>query len=94
MLVDFWGDVPYSEAFLGAANVQPVTDDATIYPQLLTLLDEGIEDMRETSGLRAPATDDYFYAGNAARWIRFANTLKLRLYLHLANTGSALKVGE
>lgn len=87
MLVDFWGDVPYSEAFLGNANIQPIADDdATIYPKLLTLLDEGIADMRQTSGLRAPAVDDYFYAGNAARWIRFANTLKLRLYLHLANT--------
>ena len=87
MLVDFWGDVPYSEAFLGNANVQPIADDdATIYPQLLALLDEGIADLRQTSGLLAPAVDDYSYAGNAGRWIRFANTLKLRLYLHLANT--------
>src|SRR5689334_20650970 len=27
MLVDFWGDVPFSEALKGASNVQPAVDD-------------------------------------------------------------------
>ena len=83
MLVDFWGDVPFSEAMKGNANVQPkADDDAAIYPELITLLDAGIADLKQTSGLRAPSTDDYFYGGNAARWIRLANSIKLRLYLH------------
>lgn len=89
ILVDFWGDVPFSEAMKGNANVQPkADDDAVIYPQLIALLDAGIADMKQTSGLRAPAADDYFYGGNATRWIRLANSIKLRLYLHLANLPS------
>lgn len=89
MLVDFWGDVPFSEAMKGNANVQPkADDDAAIYPELIALLDAAIADLKQTSGLRAPSTDDYFYGGNAARWIRLANSIKLRLYLHLANLPS------
>lgn len=88
IMVDFWGDVPFSQAIQGEANLQPdVDDDAAIYPQLITLLDAAIVDLKATSGLAAVGTDDYIYGGstNIIRWIRFANTLKLRLYLHMAN---------
>jgi hypothetical protein len=86
IIVDFWGDVPFSQAIKGAEILQPaIDDDATIYPALIALLDEAIVDMKATSALAAPAADDYIYAGNASRWIKFANTLKLRLYLHMAN---------
>jgi hypothetical protein len=87
LLVDFWGDIPYSEALKGVSNIQPAVDNGSaIYPQLLTLLDEAIVDLKATSGLLAPGTADYIYGGNAAKWIRAANVLKLRMYLKLANT--------
>jgi len=86
VLVDFWGDVPYSESHQGVANVQPaIDDDAAVYPQLITLLDEAIVDLKATSGLIAPSADDYIFGGNAARWIKTANVLKLRMYLKMAN---------
>jgi Starch-binding associating with outer membrane len=86
MITDLWGDVPFTEALKGTENVQPKPDRSQdIYPALITLLDEGIADLRRTSPLTAPSTDDYIYSGNTQRWIRFANTLKLRLYLHMAN---------
>lgn len=91
MLVDYWGDVPFSEAMLGAANLQPaVDDDADIYPALIDLIDEAIVDLKSTSPLPSIGTDDYIYggSGNIARWIKFANVLKLRLYLHMANVPS------
>ncbi|MEQ1585407.1 MAG: SusD/RagB family nutrient-binding outer membrane lipoprotein [Cyclobacteriaceae bacterium] len=87
ILVDFWGDVPFSQA-LKAGNFQPdIDDDAAIYPQLIALLDEAIVDLKATSGLPTVGAEDYFYggSGNINRWIKFANTLKLRLYLHMAN---------
>jgi hypothetical protein len=87
MIVDFWGDVPFTEALQGVANVTPaVDDDAAIYPALITLLDQAIVDLKTSSSLAAPAGDDYVFNGNAARWIKTANVLKLRMYLKLANT--------
>src|SRR4030095_6816085 len=39
LVVDTWGDVPYSEAQQLDANTSPgYDDDATIYPKLITLL--------------------------------------------------------
>ncbi len=87
LTTDTWGDVPYTQALKGTDNAQPAPDKSQdIYPALITLLDEAIVELRKTSPLVAPTTDDYIYGGNAQRWIRFANTLKLRLYLHMANS--------
>ncbi len=84
---DLWGDVPFTEAIQGTDNPQPKPDPSQqVYPRLITLLDEAITDLRKTSPLSAPtSTDDYIYGGNAIRWVKFANTLKLRLYLHMLN---------
>ena len=88
MLVDYWGDVPFSEAMQGSDNLQPaIDDDATIYPKLISMLDEAIVLLSTSSPLAVVGSDDLFYggSGNIAKWIKLANTLKLRLYLHMAN---------
>lgn len=83
-LADLWGDVPFTEAIQGAqGNVQPRLDRSQdIYVGCLQLLDQAIADLRRTSPLTAPGPDDYIFAGNTARWIRAANAVKLRIYLH------------
>jgi hypothetical protein len=86
VFTDLWGDVPYREAFQGAANLQPNIDTSKdIYDAAFKLLDDAAADFAKTSALAAPGPDDYFYGGNAPRWTRFINTLKLRLYLHQLN---------
>ncbi len=85
-LADLWGDIPFKEALQGTANLQPKLDASKdVYESALKLLDEGIAEFSKTSALAAPGPDDYFYGGNAQRWIRLANTVKLRLYLHQLN---------
>jgi hypothetical protein len=80
-MVDVWGDIPYSEALSGAANIAPrFDDDEAIYTDLFRLIDEGIANMRRTDSSRNPGTDDLIYTGDKAKWIRMANTLKLKLY--------------
>lgn len=89
VVTDLWGDVPYSQALLGTENTQPALDNSRdIYNNLLRLLDEAIADLAKTSSLAAPTTADYVYGGNAQRWTRLANTLKLRLYLHMLNANA------
>lgn len=83
---DCWGDIPFSEALQGDNAVyQPKLDPSqAVYTGVLRLLDEGIAEMKKTSALAAVGNDDYFYGGsaNAIRWVRLANSIKLRIYLH------------
>lgn len=82
-LVDLFGDVPYTEATkLTDGNLNPkFDDDATIYPSLISLLDQGIADLNNTAANpSSPGADDVIYGGSAAKWVKAANTIKLKLY--------------
>jgi hypothetical protein len=90
-VVDMWGDVPFTEATLGVNNRAPkYDDDATIYPKLITIIDQGIADLNATSSALVPGTNETIYGGNRAKWIKFANTLKMRIYLHYSEINPAL----
>lgn len=80
-MVDAWGDIPFSEANKGAELPYPkFDDDATIYPALIKLIDEGIADLAKADAGVFVNTSDLIYGGNAAKWRKFAKTLKLKLY--------------
>lgn len=80
MMVDVWGDIPFSEA-LNASDIQfpRYDDDAEIYPQLFDMIDDGIADLETGEGLE-PEGDDVIYGGDIDSWRRFAKTLKLKMY--------------
>jgi hypothetical protein len=83
ILVDTYGDVPFSEANKQTeGKPYPKYDEgATIYPQLFTLIDEGIENINaDAKNLFKPGSDDIIYGGSKDKWIRLANTLKLKMY--------------
>ncbi len=84
VLVDVFGDVPFSEANkLKEGILYPkFDDDAAIYTALFTLIDEGIADLNNTTApnTKRPGTDDLIYGGNVSKWIKAANTLKLKMY--------------
>ena len=92
VLVDVFGDVPFSEANkLKEGIIYPkFDDDATIYPALFTLLDEGIADLNNTSATNTlrPGNDDMMYGGSVDLWTRAANTIKLKLYTQIRKTKS------
>jgi Starch-binding associating with outer membrane/Susd and RagB outer membrane lipoprotein len=79
-MVDYFGDIPYSQADLGVGNTNPVVDKgAAIYDSAEALLDSGIANMAKTSSV-APS-NDLFYGGSAANWTTLANTLLLKAYV-------------
>ncbi|HEV7382650.1 MAG TPA: SusD/RagB family nutrient-binding outer membrane lipoprotein, partial [Dyadobacter sp.] len=86
ILVDLYGDVPFSEANRFASEepiLYPKFDKGEeIYPQLLTMLDAGIADITNTGAANTltPEADDLFYQGSVAKWEKAANTIKLKLY--------------
>jgi len=83
ILVDVYGDVPFSEFDQFNEGVtQPKFDQGKdIYPQLIALIDQGISDINNSApNASVPGADDYIYKGNMTNWIKAANTLKLKLY--------------
>jgi len=79
-LVDFFGDIPYTEAFQGAANLNPVADSgASVYAAAIGLLDSAIANFN-ADALGEPALDMY-YGGDWAAWTKAANTIKMKAYM-------------
>ena len=88
ILVNTYGDVPYSEA-LDINKVYPKYDDgATIYADLLTRLDKDLAALDDTSD--GFGGGDLFMGGNVTKWKVFANSLKLRLGMTIADSDPTL----
>ena len=83
-LVDFFGDVPYSESF-DPDNFNPAADDdAAVYAVAIEKLNSAIEDLGKEAA--ALPSNDLFYDGDPDKWATLAKTLKLKIYLNLRLT--------
>lgn len=83
-LVDFYGNIPYSEALLRGDNPTPKYDDAqTIYEDLIVKLNEAFvlidEAAEDTLTELVPGDDDVMFHGDMDKWKQLANTIKLRI---------------
>jgi hypothetical protein len=85
--VDTWGGLPYFETQQLDKNLKPKYDtDEVIYTELIKLLDQGIAEVNAPTSTLSPGTNSTIYPGafstTKANWVKFANTLKLRIFLH------------
>jgi hypothetical protein len=86
LLVDAYGNVPYTEALQGADLLTPAYDDAaTIYASLASELDAAMAAINQGAAAAVEPTpiDDYdiVFGGDMDSWIQLANTIKLRLMI-------------
>lgn len=80
-LVDFFGDVPYIEAIQAPENINPKLDPgADVYAKALELLDQAINNFNRTDNVLTPSID-FYYNKNWAKWVKLANTMKMKIYL-------------
>lgn len=80
-LVDMFNNVPYTDALKGTTNILPKYDNAQdIYDSLMAGLDAAIVLMKRSDAVSTPASDILF-GGDAGNWVKFANTLRLRILL-------------
>ena len=85
LLTDYFGDIPYSQALDIDKYPQPVYDtQKAVYDGLIAKLNEA-QTMMENSTTDGFATGDVFYGGDLSKWIKFANSLRLRLALRASN---------
>lgn len=88
-LVETYGNIPYSEA-LDIDNLLPAYDDGkTVYVDLIARLDAAIGKMNAGVGSFS-GTEDMMYGGDVAKWKKFANSLKLRMGIMLADVDAGL----
>lgn len=90
-LVDLYGNIPYSEAWKGNANVTPkYDDDYAIYQSLITQLEEA-RNLIDNAPANAEdiAPYDVMLEGDMTKWTEFANTVQLRLCLRMSECTGA-----
>lgn len=78
VLVDYLDNVPYTEALQGSANSMPKWDKGEdVYAGILTELDEAEAKLENMSSM----SNDMILDKTTASWIKFANALRLRIYM-------------
>ncbi|MDR0371376.1 MAG: SusD/RagB family nutrient-binding outer membrane lipoprotein [Prevotellaceae bacterium] len=89
-LTDFYGDIPYFEAGMGAISgvIRPKYDkQEDIYKDLLKELAEASEQLDPAGD---EITYDLYYDGSILQWKKFANSLRLRIAMRLIKVDPAL----
>lgn len=91
VLVDTYGEVPYTESLMGNENLTPKYDDGiTIYQGILAELDEALA---KTDASNLMCTNLLFNTATAENWIKLANAVKLKILMRMSdaeNVQSAL----
>ncbi len=85
LLIDLFGDAPYSEAF-NPSNFTPKYDKAEdIFNACLKLLDEAVVEFNKADpAIKLDAANDVIHSANIAAWIKTAYALKARLLNRLS----------
>ncbi|MCX8211638.1 MAG: SusD/RagB family nutrient-binding outer membrane lipoprotein [Lewinella sp.] len=88
-LTDYYGPVPYFQAGEPLGSV-PYDSQEDIYNDFFTRLDEAEEVLRNASGEAPYGSFDLIYGGDVDKWIKFTNTLRLRLAIRVSGVNPAL----
>ena len=89
VLVETFGNIPYSEA-LDANNLLPAYDNGqTVYEDLISRLSVAINNLNTSVG-SFNGSQDLIYGGNSSKWKLFANSLKLRMGILMSDVNNTL----
>ena len=90
-MVDYVGDIPYSEAANPEEFLSPSVDNAEdLYNMVLSDIDQAITDINASSFIFS----DVFYGGDSDKWIAFANSFKLRMLVQARLASTELEIGN
>ncbi|MCB0689491.1 MAG: SusD/RagB family nutrient-binding outer membrane lipoprotein [Saprospiraceae bacterium] len=87
-LVDFFGDVPLTDAGQGTDVISPGRDGgAAIYAATEALLDEAIAQLSNADETTTKPKGDVFYGGDADSWLKAANSIKMKMAINTRDAG-------
>ncbi len=82
-LASLQGPIPYTDVKKGQLEAK-YDDEETAWRAMFADLDEAIRILSQVSINNDLASVDQFYAGDCTQWLRFANTLKLRMAMRIS----------
>ncbi len=93
-ITDLWGPIPYSN-FGNQEPEVPYDSQEAIYTDFFTSLDEAVTVLKANAGQTSfLAGNDIIYGGSVDNWLKFANTLRLRLALRIKYADAAKSQSE
>lgn len=85
---DFYGAAPMADALQGIDNPSPKFDDLpSIYTQCLDLIDNALANLDASKP--SFGAGDVMYGGDVNAWKKFANSVKLRIGMRMADVDAA-----
>jgi Starch-binding associating with outer membrane len=82
ILVDQYNNIPFEDALKGTDVINPKYQKGqVVYESLITMLNEAIVSLKANSFPAGQGAIDITFGGDIAKWVRFANSLKLRILM-------------
>ncbi|MHA4844972.1 SusD/RagB family nutrient-binding outer membrane lipoprotein [Flavitalea antarctica] len=92
-ITDYFGPIPYFQAGSGAKSIAYDPMDK-IYADFFKRLTEAVSVLKQNTASKPFGTADLIYSGDVTKWIKFANTLRLRLALRISAVNPTLAKTE
>ena len=95
-VTDTFGPIPYSKLGEDGNLIAPLDTQKDVYMLMISQLDAAVAALLEHRTETFSANADKIYAGSVIKWIRLANSLKLRLAMRMvyADPANAQKFAE
>jgi hypothetical protein len=90
-VTDYYGPIPYSKVATGATT--PYDSQQAVYSAFFAQLDTAVTSLHTyitaNPGAKPFANFDMVYGGDYTEWLKYANSLRLRLAMHIVNIDPA-----
>lgn len=83
-LTDYFGPIPYFEVGEVKDGILPYDAQEAIYNDFFDRLKTAVQHLKENTPGSLFGSSDLIYGGDTDKWIRFANSLRLRLALRIS----------
>jgi len=87
-VTDYWGPIPYFQAGVPGKSV-PYDPQDQIYADFFTRLAAAVSVLKANLTAKPYGDWDLMYKGDVTKWLKFANTLRLRLALRISKVDPA-----